>query len=97
MDFFYQQLSESYSLATAVQQAQKRLRTLTTNEVLERLDNVLRERGLHVEAVKSDRKYISENFEADECPYSDPFYGAAFCVLGSDLSTKSFVDPQSQK
>ncbi len=79
-----EQTQQHTEVALALKQAQRWLRRLTCAEAVttlqQQVPNLPEE--LQQTALLNIRRSLSERYEAEDCPYSNPFYWAAFCAVG---------------
>ena len=86
MQFFYEGVSSALSLASAVGRAQKRLRTVTTEQVVRELDAFNNSNHPFYPIRQAYRAHLVETYAATACPFANPFYWGAFRVLGCDMT-----------
>jgi CHAT domain-containing protein len=79
-----EQTQQHTEVALALKQAQRWLRQLTCAEAVltlqQQVPNLPEE--LQQTALLNIRRSLSERYAAEDCPYSNPFYWAAFCAVG---------------
>jgi CHAT domain-containing protein len=79
-----EQTQQHTEVALALKQAQRWLRQLTCAEAVltlqQQVPNLPEE--LQQTALLNIRRSLSERYAAEDCPYSKPFYWAAFCAVG---------------
>jgi len=79
-----EQTQRHTEVALALKQAQRWLRQLTCAEAVltlqQQVPNLPEE--LQQTAQLNIRRSLSERYAVEDCPYSNPFYWAAFCAVG---------------
>jgi CHAT domain-containing protein/tetratricopeptide (TPR) repeat protein len=79
-----EQTQRHTDVALALKQAQRWLRQLTCAEAVATLQQQVPNlpEGIQETAKRSIRRALSERYAADDRPYTNPFYWAAFCAVG---------------
>jgi CHAT domain-containing protein len=79
-----EQTQQRTDVALALKQAQRWLRQLTCAEAVLTLQQQVPNlpEGIQETAKRSIRRALSERYAAEDRPYSNPFYWAAFCAVG---------------
>jgi len=79
-----EQAQQRTEVALALKQAQSWLRQLTCAEAVATLQQQVPNlpEGIQETAKRSIRRALSERYAAEDRPYTNPFYWAAFCAVG---------------
>jgi CHAT domain-containing protein len=79
-----EQTQQRTEVALALKQAQRWLRQLTCAEAVLTLQQQVPNlpEGIQETAKRSIRRALSERYAAEDRPYTNPFYWAAFCAVG---------------
>jgi CHAT domain-containing protein len=79
-----EQTQQRTDVALALKQAQRWLRQLTCAEAVLTLQQQVPNlpEGIQETAKRSIRRALSERYAAEDRPYTNPFYWAAFCAVG---------------
>jgi CHAT domain-containing protein len=79
-----EQTQQHTEVALALKQAQRWLRQLTCAEAVLTLQQQVPNlpEGIQETAKRSIRRALSERYAAEDRPYTNPFYWAAFCAVG---------------
>jgi CHAT domain-containing protein len=79
-----EQAQQRTEVALALKQAQRWLRRLTCAEAVAALQQQVPNlpEGIQETAKRSIRRALSERYAAEDRPYTNPFYWAAFCAVG---------------
>jgi CHAT domain-containing protein len=79
-----EQTQQRTEVALALKQAQRWLRQLTCAEAVATLQQQVPNlpEGIQETAKRSIRRALSERYAAEDRPYTNPFYWAAFCAVG---------------
>jgi CHAT domain-containing protein/tetratricopeptide (TPR) repeat protein len=85
MEHFYERLQEAKTVGEAINDAQISLRNSTTSELIQKLDAILAKSVSAKVKIESYRDFLAKNFASRDFPYSDPYYWAAFSLIGSDV------------